>query len=212
MCSGEGKVGRKKKKKRILTIVHWKSRLASFVEEITLLKKMVGFVERMLLLYLMTYLNSERICSSSRVTRANAKQCRRSLTPRFIFIAFAADGSTINVRLVRKKKRRRKDREKKKGKEKEKKREEKWLTCGNSDIGLDLGSSSDLCDIFTIRREFAVSLSGLEKIIGTIPVHTPPRRQINPFVCCDTIYQKLRYLVSFSVHLSKKNSIPSNGK
>lgn len=61
MGRGEGKIGGKEKKKRILTILGWRSRLASLVEEITLRKKMVGFVERMILLYLMTYLNSERI-------------------------------------------------------------------------------------------------------------------------------------------------------
>ena len=92
-------------------------------------------------------------------------------------------------------KRRRKDREKKKGKKEEREKGKKSdIACGNSDIGLDLGSSSDLCDIFTIRREFLSLRIG--KIIGTIPVRnaTPPsRRRINPFVYRDTIYQKLRY-------------------
>lgn len=57
MGRGEGKIGRKREKETN-TYYPW---LASLVEEITLRKKMVGFVERMILLYLMTYLNSERI-------------------------------------------------------------------------------------------------------------------------------------------------------
>lgn len=76
---------------------------------------------------------------------------------------------------------------KKKGKKEEREKGKKSdIACGNSDIGLDLGSSSDLCDIFTIRREFLSLRIG--KIIGTIPVRnaTPPsRRRINPFVYRD---------------------------